>query len=590
MQQMSERLAHRGPDDHGTVFEGPFGAAHRRRDSKAAGELPERLRQPLLAADAIVMMDGHITDPDGVIRRVCGPQPDVTEPMALLEAWRRWGIDLVHEVEGSFSAAIWNRRSKVLHLLRDPLGQQPLFWARQDHRFAFASSLPALLEVPWLSAELAREHLSEYLSFQTVHSPRTLLRDVHQVEPGTWLQVGERGLNHLPYWSFSYQPDKTRDLSEAQVIGELQETVTQALAKNLSPASTKAGISLSGGLGSTTIAATARKMGRNLPTYTVHFADDPFPESPFAGRVARILGTDHHEVTVTTLDLSTAFEETIQALGQPIGHPSAVFQLLTAKKVREQERVLLSGDGGEELFGGKLLHGMELALKFADTLERLPNKMSQVLYRSDNPTTYGLTRAIGGQDLFSFDEQRILLRQCQAPPDFRKSILKPFYDEVQTDPINAILHASLRSWLMEGAVVCADRTAAWSGLDARFPLLDRSVVQLACSLAGRFKVRRMGGSLHSRWMLRSLLSGVLPTPLITRPKRELPLPVGAWLQGAGRLFMEDHFSELTKDRERLFNRSALFVLRQQVGKVPGVGRKLWNLFILDAWLRSLGKD
>lgn len=586
LDRMSARLAHRGPDGDGIFAEGGVALAHRRR-----AVVPTRSRQPLIDPSVVVLLDGWLYDHLKIALEAGDERTHLTDVQALALAWKRWGTSLVNHLDGSFAAAIWDRHDKTLHLVRDRMGVRPLYWVRRGARFAFASELPALLAVPWVERDLDLTALSEYLSFRVVHAPRTLLRSVKQVEPSHWLRVRQQQLDARRYWAIPYAPTGERSPKHTVHTAQLQELLDESVRRRLSDGA-PAALYLSGGLGSTAIAASARKLMRNLPSYTIAFADDPNPESPFAGRVARLLGLDHHDILIGTADLAGAFDRTVAALGHPIGSPAAVLQLLLAEHVGQHARVVLSGDGGEELFGGRMLDSAIRGLRRTEAVQRLPAALrgpaARVLTRhrdaADEVELFGLAREIGGSNLFTRADREALLRDpATTRPLVRHEVLVRFYEEVDTDPINAILHAFLRSWLQAESLPRADRTAAAAGLDVRFPLMDRSVVEAAAALPGPAKVGRSGGSLRTRWPLRALLHGVIPAPLVNRPKRGLPAPLDAWLAGPGRLFMEKRVNQLIARRD-LFRPQAIYDLRQRVAREPGAGMRLWSLFILDAWL------
>lgn len=586
---MSRRLAHRGAQGEGEFREGPVALAHRQRESHG---------QPLVSDDLVLMMDGWVYDPQDLARRVGTDRRVAFDTEAVLEGWRRWGLGVTERIDGEFTLAVWDRRNQTLYLVRDRLGVRPLFWAQDGPRFAFASELPALLAVPWVSRELAREHLAEYLAFRVVHAPRTLLRDVHAVEPAHWLRANADLLKTRCYWKPAYAPSRTPRPAESEVVPALQDAVDRSVRRRLQ-GDVPTSLYLSGGLGSTAIAAAARAMQRHLPSYTISFADDPFPESPFAGRVARLLGLEHHEVVVGTAELAGSFDEAVAALGHPVGNPAVVLQLLLARTAAGRSSVVLSGDGGEELFGGRMLDGLARALRAAKAFARLPaavrGPLESVLGHSRRgrkvaagPERYGLELELGGYDLFSDTERTALLRDpVQARAGIRRKVLAPFYEGLDTDPINAVLHATLRSWLGEESLVRADRTAAAAGLDIRFPLLDLEVVSMAAALPGTFKVRRVGGSLHTRWPLRAMLQGILPPPLVNRPKRGMPAPLDGWLAGPGRLFLEERFARLKRDPHELWRPEALDRLRRGIANERGAGMRLWALLFLDTWLDGL---
>jgi asparagine synthase (glutamine-hydrolysing) len=372
------------------------------------------------------------------------------------------------------------------------------------------------------------------------------------------------------------------------VVEQLQAAVDGAVRKRV-PRQVETGVLLSGGLGSTAIAAAARHMQLALPAFTVSFADDEFPEAPFAGRVARLLGVEHHQVTVGTSELASTFDDLVAALGQPVGHPGGLLQIPLAKAARERVRIVLSGDGGEELFGGRMLDGLGRALQGGRWIERAPALLRRWI-RQDPVAGADrvLALGIGGADLFSATERARLLRDpALVRPEVRREVLAPFYRGLDTDPVNTALHGFLRSSLVASALTRADRTGSFSGLDVRMPLLDREVVEAAAALPGSVKLARVGGAMHTRWPLKSLLGGVLPAALLDRPKRGLPTPLGSWLAGPGRLFMEDRVRRLREDPLGLWRPEAIDELRRDATRSNAAGNRLWSLFLLDAWLRSL---
>jgi len=384
---------------------------------------------------------------------------------------------------------------------------------------------------------------------------------------------------------------------EGDVIDALQEAVSRAVRRRVSGGIDTA-LFLSGGLGSTVIAAAARERFLSIPSYSVAFADDPHPEAPFAGRVAGLLGLEHRQVLMGTVDVAQSFAATVSALGHPIGNPASISQLALAGAVSERAKVALSGDGGEELFGGRWLSRLGRGLRVAAGFSRLPSPvrspLSRVLRQSragrqiaTPPGRYILELGIGGSDLYSAEERRRLLRDDRwVRPDVRREVLRPFIGGLDTDPVNLALHGYLRSWLTEADLARADRTSAAVGLDVRFPLLDREVLESAAALPGSFKLRRVGGSVHTRWPLRALLSGVLPSALLNRPKRGLPKPLDSWLVGPGRLFMEERLARLKRDPRGLFRPEALDELKRGLNRSSGAGIRLWALFILDEWLHG----
>ncbi|MEM6928115.1 MAG: asparagine synthase-related protein, partial [Myxococcota bacterium] len=251
--------------------------------------------------ERVVMVDGVLWGP--ALDDVETP----TSAQIVHAVFARHGVAGLDRLEGEFALAVWDRKTGELVLARDALGTRPLFWSDRGGRLAFASELRALLEVSWVPGELDRSRLAEYLSFQVVHAPRTLVRGVKQVDAGNVVVArgGDRRVER--YWWYHYAPLGTPRPSDAEVVDGLQRAVDQAVARRASRAR-PTGLYLSGGLGSSAIAAAAREQYLQLPSFTVGFADDPYPEAPFAGRVATLMGLEHHEIVVGTAELAGAFD------------------------------------------------------------------------------------------------------------------------------------------------------------------------------------------------------------------------------------------------------------------------------------------
>ena len=545
----------------------------------------------------VVLLYGNLYDTQTLAKRL--NRPPNTPPVQLLSAaFKAYGTGMTRYLEGSYSACIWEKRTQTLHLIRDPMGSRPLFWTRTNNRFAFATDLPALIQAPWVRTEIDRRNLAEYLSFRVVHAPRTLLRDVRSLPASHLLRVHSDQLEVRRYTSLTYAPNNTASPKESDLVDQLQSAMNASVRRRL-PNNSPAALYLSGGLGSTAIAAAARTLKRKLPSFTISFADDPHPESPFAGRVAKLLGLEHHQVIIGTAQLAQSFDEYVQGLGQPVGNPAGLLQALLAKEVSSHASVAFCGDGSIELFGGRMLAGLARDIRTAERIARLPAPLRMTVNQSfraiqggkkntRSSTPNGWDLELGGTHLFTTAEREQLLDDPDwVHPNVRGRVLEPFYQGLDTDPINAVLNAYIHSMLMEDSLMRSHRTAAMYGVDMRFPLLDNAIVAIATGLPGHSKVQRRRGSLHSRWPLRAMLKGVLPPPLVNRPKRWMPAPLDHWLAGPGRLFMEDRVARLKRNRHGLFAPQYIEQLRLQINTRPGTGPRLWSLFILDAWLSAL---
>jgi len=590
---MAAAMEHRGPDGKGQWEEPDTGQAviASRRREVASG----RRHQPVVADDVVLAMDGWVFDHEQLALSI-GVEPTGRGDVdALHAAWQRFGAELGRHVEGEYAVAVWNRKARMLTLLRDRMGTRPMYWCRVGGQVAFGSDLPALLEAPFVPRDLRLDALAEYLSFHTVHAPRTLLAEVHQVEPGSWVQIDADGVRQSTWYQHRFAPEE----DQGDVSDRLREAVGRAVQRRMEGLQ-RCGLLLSGGLGSTAIATAAKDRYVELPTFTVSFDDDPNPESAFAGRVAHLFDLEHHEVIVDSRALADGFEDTVAALGHPIARPGTVLQLHLARAAREHVRVVLSGDGGEELFGGRMLDGVARRMRAARTWARLPKPLRSpaeaLLSRMDRGHAlrtpldrWALEMGIGGDELFDRQARiRLLADPDLAGAGVRRKVLEPWYEGLDADPIHTVLHGYLRSRLQGVAIPAADRTGTAAGLDVRFPLLDADVLAVAATMPSSAKVVRVGDELHTRMPLKAMLKGALPPALLNRPKRGLPKPLGSWLAGPGRLFLEARLQLLKEDPHGLFQPEALEALKRRViHQETTAGKQLWSLFILDAWLRRV---
>ena len=559
-----------------------------------AGPSDARPERALYTDDALVVGMA------GALEPLTLGAPWVASAERVAEAFHRAGIDGVGALPGEFVAWIFERRTRNLHIFRDPSGMVPLFWVRGPKRFAFSTELPPLLSLPWVSRELARDHLAEYLSFRVVHAPRTLLRDVCQLEPGSRLRFDAEGVRVHRTSPVRYAAPGTPVPRDADVLPELHAAIERATRRRLA-GDTEVGVFLSGGVGSAAVTAAARAASRSLRTFTVTFAEERSPESPFAGRVARLFGMEHSTVVVGSREVAEGFDAAVAALGHPNGNVAAVLQLRLAQAASGQVGRVLTGDGADQLFGGAMLEEPARGLARVLAYQAVPSLARDVLApwlsRSERfadltlaPHRWALERGLGGVLLCDERVRRqLLLDGLYVRPRVRQEVLAPFYDEVDTDPLNGMMHAFYRSQLAGDILVRTRMTAAAAGLAVTSPLLDREVVRLAMLLPGAFKLRGLSAAASTRWMLRALLKGQMPPALVNRPDRAMPRPLDDWLIGPGRLFLEDRFDRLREDPLGLWHHTGLEAIRRglSAGK-PGAAHRLWALFALDTWVRTLG--
>lgn len=579
IQQLGHNLGHRGPDDKGRWLGDHAGFAHRRRRFGARDP-----REPHNAHPHVVLADAL-------------PLDMTVEDVA--QAWRERGRAVLTELRGPFAIAVWDRQAKRLVLARDAVGRRPLYYARHGTKLAFSSEIGPLLGLPWVSRELAHDHIAEYLSFRYVHAPRTLLRDVHAVPPGHLLTFDAHGIRVEPWAHTLWAPPDAALPDPVETERQIDTLLRRAVRRRLQGDLPQA-LLLSGGIDSSSILHHARELGAELPCYTVALSGERVDESSLAARVATVMQARHHIVRIADRDLIEAIPEATRAMGQPLPTAAAVVQLLLYRHIRPEARVVLSGDGGDEVLGGRGMARLAVLIRRSQMVGRLPGPFRKVVRRAANNAGmynlgargdhFGRDRNVGGSRVFHSAERiRILRDPGLVRPGIRRTVLEPCYQGVVADPLNAILATWQRSWLPEDGLARNDRMAGSLGMEVRFPMLDNDLRAAAALLPGLAKVRPVGrGRFETKSPLRAALRRVLPARLVDRPKRSLPNPLDTWLRGSGADYLERAVEGICDEADRIFVPEEVRRLaKEHLDGKQNRGLQLWTLALLWEWKRQL---
>ncbi len=573
---LSNGVAHRGPDDKASFYEGPIGLVQRIFATERDKEKP-----PFDDGRFVVLLDG------------------AANAKQLMTGLAHQGGQALSDISGAFAIAVWDRQNQELLLARDPAGTRPLYFVHQGTKLAFSSAIPPLLKLPWVSREIAVDNLAEYLSFRYTHAPRTLLRDVSAVPPGHLARVSASGVRVERWWHPQWWTPGQRTSDFSMIVDAIDTALGRAVQRRLRTEQ-PTGVLLSGGLDSAAILhhATAIR-GEAPPTYTVTISGDPADESAFAARVAGTYGAKHNLIRVSNEDLMAAIDTASANMGQPLPSPAALVQHCLFHQINTEVRCLLSGAGGDESLGGRTMPQIAQRLRRARTVSRLPGParlvgraMAKKAGWSDLSSAaahFGSERKIGGSRVFSASERvAILLDPAMARPGIRSAVLEPFYQEVTSDPINEILAVWQRGWLSEDVLARADRMAAPAGIHTRFPMLDTEFLTLAASIPGAEKCRRQGLGYMSKAPLRVAMQGRLPERLLNRPKRAEPSLMANWTRGPGATFLRERIEGTAERCGDLFVPELIREkLNTHLAGKADHSVQLWTLLLFDAWRKNL---
>lgn len=599
---MAAALAHRGPDGSGVapIALGSKAWGYLAHSRLAVLDLTDAADQPMCCSDGgpALVFNGEIYNFGALARELeaSGAQLRSTgDTEVVLRAYERWGPAFVDRLDGMFAVAVWDPQRSRLLLARDRTGKKPLFWTLDDGRLTFASEVKGLAAVPWVRLEADRERLPEFLTFGCVGAPRTFYRSVYQVPPGTMLLFDptDGRITENRWWSPMH--DEPRRLVDDVFQSELRSALDAAVARRM-VADVPVGALLSGGIDSSLITAL---MVRHAPgavrTFSAGLIDEPtFDERSQARTVAEHLGTDHTEFAVRT-DAAALLDRLVWLHDGPFADSSAIPTYLVCKAARSEVTVVLTGDGGDEVFGGYERFA-------AAALSRLLDPASAAVAQ----TVLGcFPRGNGSYHDFRVRIERFLsaakdplpqryLRWVSVFPPERVCALtgvehdgNPLLARIEeargAPDVDRILYGNFCTYLPDDLHVKVDRTSMAHGLEARSPLLDTAVIELLAPVRARDKV----GFRHPKPILRRAFGPIVPGEVWRRRKHGFGVPMDVWFDGQlGTVYGDE---VLARDG-RLSEWIAGPELRGLLDAHRSGGRhgpELWTLLTLERWLRML---
>ena len=566
MARMLARLARRGPDAEGQYSDGAVRLGHRRL---AIIDLSEKSAQPMVdaATGTALVFNGTIYNYPELRAELIALGHTFRsdgDTEVILRAYLQWGEQCVERLHGMFAFAIWNRES--LFLARDRLGIKPLYYSETPGHFRFASTPQALLAAGGVDTSIdavALHHL--FTLHAVVPAPRTLYNGIRKLAPGTTLTVNARGeLLHRRYWSLKAQRPAIPK-TEAEWTEAIHASLRQAVKKRIEIADVKVGVLLSGGLDSSLLVALLAEQGvPDLMTFSVGFEDQPEErgsEFEYSDPVAAMYGTRHHKFLIPNSEVLKRLPEAVDQMSEPMFAQDAVAFYLLAEQVSQTVKVVQSGQGADEVFGGYFWYPRMAAETAGTPLDRFR-------------THY-------------FDRDHDEFLQLAAPayhgPDATGELVaahlaEPFAD----DFIDQVLRMDTTMLITDDPVKRVDNmTMAW-GLEARVPFLDHTLVELAASMPAELKLRNEG-----KHVLKQIARGLIPDAVIDRKKGYFPMPALKYVRGDFLDFMRDILdSQACRNRglyQRAYVQKLLDAPESHHTRIQG--SKLWHLALTEYWLQ-----
>ena len=628
---MSDRLAHRGPDDSGQWFDAAagIGFGHRRL---AIVDLSPRGHQPMWCAQGrfCLSFNGEIYNYRALMAELAELGHTFrghSDTEVLLAACQQWGVEgALERANGMFAISLWDARRRRLYLVCDRLGEKPLYYGWQGGAFLFGSELKALRAHPEFAAEVDRGALALLLRHNYIPAPHSIYQGLFKLPPAHLLvlEVDQAGARPEPraYWSARAAAERgladPLDLPPQAAVDLLERELTRAVGLRME-ADVPLGAFLSGGIDSSLVVALMQAQSpRPVRTFSIGFHVQGFDEAPFARAVAEHLGTDHTELYVTAQEAQEVIPRLPQMYCEPFSDVSQIPTFLVSRLAAQHVKVSLSGDGGDELFGGyrrylqlqQLWRSMAwlprpLRKALAGSLSRVPvTTLDRLLgWLGPRLVHYGPTFSVGDKlhkltDVLGVGgPEDLYLRLVSHWPSPEALVLgarEPL--TVVSDRgrwaqlphlLDHMMYLDLVSYLPGDILVKVDRASMAVGLEGRVPLLDHPLVELAWRLPRDLKVRAGKG----KWLLRQVLKRHLPEALVERPKMGFGVPMGDWLRGPLREWAEALLEEGRLRQEGWFDPAPIRERWQEhLSERRNWQYLLWDVLVFQQWLEAQRSD
>jgi asparagine synthase (glutamine-hydrolysing) len=617
---MGRAISHRGPDDEGIWVDAAAGIAlaHRRL---AIIDLSAEGHQPMVSHSGrfVLVFNGEIYNYEELRQELdtLGATPrwrGHSDTEVFLAACEAWGVEkAIQRSNGMFAIAIWDSLERQLLLARDRMGEKPLYWGWQADVFLFGSELKALEAHHGFGGTLDRHAISAYLRFGYVPAPLSIYAGIRKLEPGAIVSISTRGHRGSEpsrrYWQLPF-PESAREGGDATAVVDELHGLLKVAVRSRMHADVPLGAFLSGGIDSSMVAALMQDVGGGrVHTYSIGFEDRRHNEAVYAAAVAKVLGTQHEDLYVTPGDALEVVPHLPRLYDEPFADSSQIPTHLLAKLTRRHVTVALSGDAGDELFGGyvRYLHANRLVKLYQivpkaarsvvaaglrgaagplwDKLCSLgPASLGVALSASRLAKLADVVRLGNYREMYAHLVSQWIDPLVVAPelPAWPTAIDDAGLAERSSGPLSWMMYLDQATYLPDDILVKVDRASMAVGLEARVPFLDHRVVEFAAGLPLRAKIRGSQG----KWALRQILYRYVDRKLVERPKQGFGIPLAEWLRGPLKPWAEDLLSESALLASGLLSPGPVRKawLAHQSGR-ENHQYPLWVILMLQAWLR-----
>jgi asparagine synthase (glutamine-hydrolysing) len=605
LDKMCRSITHRGPDEQGTIVKSAAALGMRRLSiiDLASGQ------QPIFdcSGDLAIVFNGEIYNYRELKKDLQSRGHRFktnSDTETIVHAFEEYGADCVKYLRGMFAFAIYDFRNESLFIARDRVGKKPLFYALTPNgNFVFGSELKVLLEHGEISKNIDYSALDAYLTFGYVPEEFCIFKSVEKLAPGSFLIYKNGEITTRKYWDFDYS-GVSEAKSEAEYVEELREKLKEAVRVRL-VSEVPLGAFLSGGVDSSAIVAMMSQiLEKPVKTFSIGFNEDSFNELKFARIAAKHFETEHHEFIVTP-DLVETADELVWHFDEPFADSSALPTFMVAKMARDFVTVVLSGDGGDELFAGYTRYVTD---KKRSGLEKLPLGLRQNLLR---PLSAALPHGAKGKNfLYNASLDSVdryidsisyfgeLKKNALYDKNFRRNLNGDFgqaakiYQEIagtpkSENPVDRLLYLDSKTYLPSDILTKVDRMTMAASLEARVPLLDHELIEFVQKIPAHLKLK----DLETKYIFKKALEGVVPREILYREKQGFGVPVGEWINSHLKERINETLLEKRTRERGFFDEKYVAVLLDEHRKNRrDHSHALWILWMLELWHRKFADN
>ncbi len=593
LEEMMGQIAHRGPDDRGICTQGALGLGFTRLSIIDL----DGGHQPMCneTGEIWLVFNGEIWNYQQLrtelLRRGHRFRTH-SDTETIVHAYEAYGTDCVSRLHGMFGFALWDGARQRLLLARDRAGKKPLYYTRVQGNVLFASEIKALLCHPLVRREVDVQAMVDFLSVRYVPGPQTLFANIYKVLPGHWLLFEETKVVEKCYWDVSFGDTEPRPLSD--YLHGVRQHVQRAVEERMM-ADVPVGALLSGGVDSSIITGLMSKLtNTQVKTFSVGFDTPGYSELPYARMVAQHFGTEHHELTVNSSDLARYWPLLTWHRDEPVSEPSDLGVYLISRLARQHVKVVLSGEGGDELFAGYPKYIVDRFARYyrllppsllGPLLERLPYSMRKVRMAARNLALPAPERWMAWFGIFNGQLKDALLAPAlKTRVDLDASHVFRLWLERNPprDSLSAMLYLDTKTWLPDNLLMKGDKMTMAASLEARIPLLDEHLISYAASIPSHLKTRW----LQPKYVLKHAFADFLPPAILTRKKMGFNVPTGTWFRETQRdLLPTLLLSERLRSRGFFNTAYVTHLLREHMTGRTNYQAQLFTLASLELWFR-----